>query len=436
MTAFSPAPFRVQSIAFAFPGNPGAIPLRDLTTLTFLGDQPEWTALGRRVPAAFAGGSRPGIRVVFASLGAAPAEPAKVWRIVARSKLGPGVAEQEVSLLFDQTGQTAPVEFQLDAALPEEIGQLALEWSWEASDGSTSCQLGVTSQELLISWKPALAPSAWLTSNEPGDGPAGQPDAVWTYTQIMQWSCSFAAGRHGEEAICDALLSGLPDTGLQYAISAWNVHDMLQQGGGYCGGWFRMFQAMAGSQGVAIERRFIAVDWRQESADEARWCALVVEAPGLNREKPAENPSTFHDVDRHPVRTSSVERHRQRRYRFWGVPGKVFDGHCVNFLQAAGRWILYDASFQIRAELENFSLPPSDPRHSLPVDGLGSFKEAYLDVAVNFMLGTLEHAGKLFRTLHPDPQSPAFRAGTTRNGLTMDTALLPKRGAQLTFYWL
>ena len=436
MTASSTAPFVVQSIAFAFPGNLGAIPLRDPATLSFLGDQPEWNAAGRTVSAAFVRGTRPTVRVVFARRATGQPIPKGVWRVGARGNEGPGIAERELVLAFDQGGQSAAVEFRLDAPLPDVIGTARLEWSWWATDGSASYELGLTRHDLLLAWKPAIAPAVWLSPKEPGNGPADQPGAAWTYLPIMQWTCEWAEGEDSEVGICDAILAGLPESGLQYAIGAWNVYDMLEKHGGYCGGWFRMFQAMAGAHGVTLERRFMAVDWRVESAEQARWCAIVVEAPGLNRTDPAENASTFHDIDERLTPNSPVERHRQRRYRFWGVPGKVFDGHCINFLRSGGHWILYDASFLIRVELAQFSLPASDPTRSLPVEALGDFKEAYLDIAVNFMLGSLEHEGKLFRTRHPDPKSRRFRHGTTRNGLTLDTALIPKRDALITFYWI
>ena len=435
MAASAPAPFALQSVAFAFPANPGAIPLRDPASLAFLGDQPEWNAAGRAVPVAFVRGTRPSVRVVFALATGQPI-PKGVWRIGARGKSGPGITERELALVFDSGGQTGPLEFQLDAPLPDSLGKAELKWSWWAGDGTTTYDLGVTRHELLLAWKPAIAPAVWLSPKEPGNGPADQPDAVWTYLPIMQWTCEWAQGKDAEQEICDAILAGLPESGLRYAVGAWNVYTMFQKGGGYCGGWFRMFQAMAGAHGILLERRFMAVDWRVETAEQARWCAIVVEAPGLNREEPEEHASTFHDIDERLKANSPVERHHQRRYRFWGLPGKVLDGHCINFLRSEGGWILYDASFLIRAELKEFSLPASNPTRALPVEALGDFKEAYLDRAVNFMLGSLQHDGKLFRTLHPDPQDPAFQDGVTRNGLTLDTAGIPKRDAVITFYWI
>ncbi|HEV8148633.1 MAG TPA: hypothetical protein VGP61_00460 [Gemmatimonadales bacterium] len=435
MPASSPAPFALQSVAFGYPDNPGAIPLRDPVSLSFLGDQPEWNAAGRGVPAAFVRATRATIRVVFARASGQPI-PQGVWRIGARGQSGPGIAERELAVAFDSAGQTGPLEFRLDAALPDSIGKAALEWSWWASDGNTTYTLGVTRHELLLAWKPAIAPAVWLSPKEPRDGPPDQPAANWTYLPIMQWTCEWAEGKDSPEKICDAILAGLPESGLRYAVGAWNVSAMLQKHGGYCGGWFRMFQAMAGAHGIMLERRFMAVDWRREPAEQARWCAIVVEAPGLNRKEPEENASTFHDIDERLTESSPVERHHQRRYRFWGIPGKVLDGHCINFLRWEGRWILYDASFGIRAELREFSLPASDPTHALPVEALGDFKEAYLDLAVNFMLGSLEHEGKLFLTQHPDPQDPGFQNGVTRNGLSLDTTRIPKRDALITFYWI
>ncbi|MGH3163748.1 MAG: hypothetical protein ACRDOC_17840, partial [Streptosporangiaceae bacterium] len=85
-------------------------------------------------------------------------------------------------------------------------------------------------------------------------------------------------------------------------MPAWDVPSMLATGGGYCGGWYRMFQAMAGAQGVPVKRRAFLVNWQNESRGRQRWCALVVKHPGINRAVPVEGPSTFHDVRRRPVR--------------------------------------------------------------------------------------------------------------------------------------
>ncbi len=432
------APFTIRSIGFAFAGNPGLIPLRDPATQRFLGDPPEWDAAApdQAKPAGFVRGSRPQVQVWFGRDPTTGPVPGTCWRIGARGSEGPGIAEQELTLEFDATGRSGPHRFTLDAPLPPRIGVCRPAWSWYAASPGGDASLAITRHEFLLAWRPPIAPAVWATLQEPRDGPPDDPAAAWTWLPILRWTSEWAADQDDEERICDAIFAGLPSSGLRYAVAAWNVLAMLQKGGGYCGGWFRLFQAMAGAHGITLDRRFMAVDWREESDQQARWCAIVVEAPGLNRNEPEEDASAFHDCDERPLGTSPVRTRHQRRYRFWGSPGKVFDGHCLNFLRSRGRWILYDPSFLIRAELTGFTLPPSDRSRRVPVEALGDFKEQYLDRAMRFMLGSLHHGHRLYRTIHPDPNAPDFHAGRTRNGLTVETALIEKRDAVITFYWL
>ena len=426
-------PFRLHSIAFGFPGNPGAIPLRDPRTARFLGDTPEWNAAGRSVAVAFVRGSRPRLRVRFARGSSNPRAAGSV-AVGARSSNGPGVAERTVRLRFAANGISAPVDLALDRPVHDRVGRVAHEFSWYVRDNNGERSLGTTRHEWLRALKPPIPPADWASLKEPRQGPRGQPDAPWVYLPIMQWTCDWGTDRGDERELCDALLDALPRSDLRYAVPAWNVRDMLLKGGGYCGAFYRLFQALAGAQGVYLERRQLGVDWRIERGAQARWCAIVVETAGLNRKEPAEAASTFHDVDRRPVSRSRIETERVRRYRFWGIPGLVGDGHSLNFLQSGGRWHVYDASFLLRAELRGFKLPPANPTRSLPVSQQGNFKQAYLDKAVNFMLGSLQHDGRLYATEHPDPEAPGPPGGTTRNGLSVKTTLLP--GDRITFYWV
>ncbi len=428
--------FQLHSIAFAFPGNRGTIPLRDPRTSRFLGDTPEWNAEGRSVAVAFVRGSRPRLRVCFARDRINPGAGGPVT-VGARSRNGPGVAEQRMRLRFGKTGISAPVDFALDRHVHDVVGRIDHEFHWYARDSRGERPLGITRHEWMRAWKTPIPPTYWASLKEPRNGPPGQPDVPWVYLPIMQWSCDWGTSSGSERELCDALLAGLPKSGLQYALPAWNVRDMLLQGGGYCGAFYRMFQALAGAQGVHLERRQIGVDWRLEPANQARWCAIVVENPGLNRKRPAEGPSTFHDIDRRPLARCRIDRELVRRYRFWGIPQQVGDGHSLNFLFSGGRWYLYDASFQLRVALRGFTLPAANPRRRVPVGRLGNFKAAYLDRAVNFMLGSLDHRGKLFATRHPDPEAPpGSRAKQTHNGLTVKTSLIEEAGARITFYWV
>ena len=213
----------------------------------------------------------------------------------------------------------------------------------------------------------------------------------------------------------------------------------MQAGGGYCGGWYRMFQAMAAAQGVRVERRSYLVDWRVEPDDVARWCAIVVSDPGVNRHRPLEESSTFHDANMGPGKDRPVQRFDVHRYRFWGHPGQLADGHCVNFLRHKGQWYLYDASFRTQpVALRHFRLPSPNPKRRLAVEHQGNFQGAYLNHAVGHLLGTLRHGDRLYRTERPLPGPTAStpQRGFTFNGLSVKTALIPARWRNITFYWM
>lgn len=429
-------PLRVASVQFAFDGNPAAIPLRDPVTLDFLGATPEWTLAGSRQPAAFVAGSRPHVRVVFRRTPALQAD-AGPWQIGARGHLGPGLVPRTVRLRFNAQGNSQPVEFRFTDAIPHGIVAARRHWRWYAVCNGQRHALGITRHLVYHARRRPISPASWAVTSERRQGPFGNPDAPWVYLPLMQWTCRWAAGRRGDKAICDAIIANVKYSGLRYAEAAWNVGQMLQVGGGYCGGWFRMFQAMAGAQGVRVQRRAFLVDWRMEHRDIMRWCAIVVSAPGLRRKRPAEAASVFHDSNVGRAKRDPIQRFHVRRYRFWGLPGAKADGHCINFLQHNGRWYLYDACFFAKpVALSNFTLPRTSAERTIAVERQGTFQRVYLNRAVSHMLGSLRHGRRLFKTDHPDPAEPQFTSNITRNGLTVKTAIIPSRWRNITFYWM
>ncbi len=436
MTLPIATPIQLHSLSFGFPGNPGSIPLRDPKTLDFLGDTPEWTAEGRSVPAAFVAGTKPTVRAVFARNPASPPLQAFPLLLTAASQNAP-VKPVETVLQFDPRGQSNPVDFTLAQPLPVQSGKITVTWNWQLTTGETATPIARSTHEFFLTWRMPVLPYTWAWKAEPSEGPAVDPNIPWVYLPIMQWVCDWTAGLEDEKAICDAVLARVRESGLVYAGPGINVRQMLLTGGGYCGAWYRMFQAMVGAHGVTVQRRTIAVDWRSEALDTARWCAIVVENPGLNRTVPLEDPSTFHDVDQEPVDTAPVADATERRYRFWGSPTRIGDGHCVNFLHYQGTWYLYDACFMTEAiPLPGFTLPLPNPRVPVSVAGLGPFKTAYLDRAVTYMMGSLYNHGTLIAVRFPKASDPHWRAPTLENGLTVQTAVLPEGEDTITFYWL
>ena len=428
--AQTPTPFSIASIHFAFAGNPGAIPLRRATG-EWVGETPEWTwTLGRR-PVALVGGSRPRVRLIFRRT-PGPPSPNGSWLVACRAHQGVGSRSRRVRLVFGPDGRSQPVDFRLDGSVPAGIGEARWHWHWTATGSGRLRRIGDTRHHLFHTLRRAVPAARWAAASEL----AGEGDPHWTYLPLMRWTCRWAAGLRSDKSICDAILAALPRSGLKYGVAAWNTGEMLQAGGGYCGGWYRMFQAMAGAQGVTVERRAMHVDWRVEHQGIMRWCALVVSAPGLNQRRPVELPSVFHDSNRGPSQGDPVQRFRVRRYRFWGHPGELADGHCPNFLRHRGRWYLYDASFMGRpVALSGFQLPRPDTTRAVAVEDQGNFQRAYLDKAVGHLLGSLRHVDHYYETRRPDPDHPQFNSLTTENGLSVKTSIIPPRWRNITFYW-
>ena len=435
MPAKQPA-LSIASVQFCFAGNPAVIPLRDPVTLAYRGETPEWTSSGARHPAAFVGGSRPGVRVVFRQ-GSGLDASGGTWSIGARGANGHGLVERTVRLEFGAGGLSQPVDFRFERPVPRGIGAVRRHWTWFAERAGVRHALGVTRHHVYHTWRRPVRSTSWAIPSERTPGPFGRPDLPWVYQPLMHWTCRWAAGRSSEKSICDEIIVNVRRSGLRYAVGAWNVGQMLTAGGGYCGGWFRMFQAMAGVHGVRVRRRAFLVDWRMEHRDIMRWCAIVVSAPGLGRRKPAEAASLFHDSNFGRFKRDPIQRFRVHRYRFWGHPGSKADGHCINFLQHRGRWYLYDTCFFDRPiALRHFTIPRTSATRTIAVEHMGGFQRAYLNHAVGHMLGSLRHAGKLYKTEHPDPQQPQFTSADIRNGLSVRTSIIPGRWRNITFYWM
>src|SRR5262249_43658533 len=158
------------------------------------------------------------------------------------------------------------------------------------------------------------------------------------------WTCEWAAGQGDEKEICDAIIANVRHSGLHYGrttpVPVRNVRELLIEREAMCGVWYKAFQQMAHCHGVFVHRRMFRVDCRPMPGGEQHWCAIVVCDGGLNRSQPTHPESDFHDNDSgvFPLPTGVVLTTRtERRYRFWGWPNRIFDGHCVNFLEHGGR---------------------------------------------------------------------------------------------------
>jgi hypothetical protein len=409
------APFAVHSIHFAFPGS-AAIRLKDPATDEEVGHTPEWCAQPPRDElAAYVRDTRASIQVVFRGDPAADGTYA-----VGADGFPIQVEERQVNLTFDPAmGLSNSVVLRLRNRVPNRIGLHLTRFDWFVRSPASSplCLLGgTTSHRICTTWK-RMQPH-----------PADRLEE-WVYKQVAEWTCEWAAGLDDEKAICDAILGNLPRCGLRYGIDQWHVREMLLGGGGWCGGWYHLFQQMAHCQGVFVHCRCFLVDWREQTNGEVLWCALVVREGGLNQPQPTHPPSEFHDNDTEfPITTPVLLTTRnEARYRFWGRPGDYQDGHCINFLEHRGRLYLYDASFCIGPIEIDAPLPPDDYSVLGGVQ-LSSFKAGYLDRAVAYMLGTLYNGSTLHRSDHL----------RQTNGMSVRTDLIPtvvRGNPGLTFYW-
>ncbi len=419
------APFQVYSVHFDFAGGQ-AIRLRDPATNQFIGASPEWLAAGRDELAAYVRATRPEIQVVFRGLPAADGT-----YTVGADGTPVQVEERQVTLAFNVgTGLSSPVVFRASNSLPDQIGihSTKLDWYIREQPGPAYCPpVGTSTHCIATSWRGfATGPAAEV----------GQPN--WVYRPLMEWTCQWAAGQDNEKAICDAIIRNLPASGLRYGIPAYDIRQMLELGGGMCGGWYQMFQQMARCQGVFVHRRRFVVHWRVLPKNEIFWCAIVIRSGGLNQPQPTVSPSEFHDNDSvFPITTSApLETRVERRYRFWGEPiidppDWYGDGHCINFLEYQRRLYLYDACFGGGPFEIDSPLPPDD----YSIFGgmqLSSFKAQYLNAAIDYMLGSVYNGDDFHQTVPPSPGIPAT------NGMTLKTACIPDvvhGNSGVTFYW-
>ena len=444
MTQGRTAPVSLYSIAFAFDGAGDAILLRDERDDLLVGGTPEWTAAaGSRALAAYARGAKPAIHVVLArprnsaSPGDREADALEggctVW---ATGAGGPGIEPLTIPLQADAEGFTPPLAFRLER-LPDASGVLDVSWSWRARVGSEEFAIGTSKHKICLTAGRPRDPAAWLGLRHPERVGLDAKGLPWTYSRIVEWTCEWAAGLEDDKAIVDAILWHLPRSGLKYAVHLEHnsVREMLFWGGGFCGAWARMFQAMAASQGVFVERRSFWVDWRLHRALEREcWCALVIGEGGVNRTEPNWDSNTWHDGD-WPFDGKTVRDFTAKRYVFWGSPNKLVDGHTINVLSRSdGSHYLYDPSFVLGPILLDRPLPASDPKKRVDVADLGTFGTHYLGSYEAYLLGVLPRASHA--SAGPVAKGPAHpRGDPLADGVTIPAGRLAPHRDALTFFW-
>ena len=388
-----------------------AIELRDPETNLRVGAAPEWDAAGRNEVAAYLKATRPNLRVIFQGTPAANG----VYTVGADG-VPFQVEELQVDLVFDPvTGCSAPQVFQANGPLPDAIGlhPAKLDWYVRTAPSPSVCPpVGTSTHSICTSWKA-------MTEDD------DQDLETWVYEPIMRWTCEWAAGCDDEKAICDAIIRNVESSGLRYGLPLRvfdNVRAVLRNGGGMCGDWYMVFQQMAHSQGVFVHRRAFMTEWRVLPNGEEYWCAIVICRGGLNQPRPTHDESEFHDNHTgFPIAGQiPLLRRWQHRYRFWGRPRRVDDGHCVNFLEYGGDVYLYDACFGVGPILLPSGLPVADENVTSAAADVSAFRASYLDNAVDYMLGSVYNGPDFHRTFGPPDVPPEGQ-----NGMTVRTRDIP-----------
>lgn len=419
-----PAPFKVYSIQFNFEGSE-AIDLKDHISNSYIHTTPEWDEDGRDEPAAYIRNTHPHIKVIFRKLGDLGID---TFTIGANGTLG-GVTPQEITLVFNSSGLTDQIEFELGSPLPNAIGKhrVSLEWYARLNSSENKVLIGNTFHTICTTWK-TMEPKPSEGLND------------WVYKEPMLWTSEWASGKDNEKDICDTIIQKLYLSGLKYGVGAWDVRSVLINGGGMCGGWYKMFPHLAHCQGVYVHSRCYLVDWRTFPNNEVNWCAIVIKSAGLNQSQNPSSSTEFHDDNTaYPITTTTpIGTVTDKRWRFYGRSGGIYDGHCINFLVYNEKLYLYDPSFGTGPfEIASFTGfdAPLPPKNFTIVGGnqLSNFKSNYLNTAIDYMMGSLLDGNGVF--------FPCVVYGT--NGITVKTSVIQDNVSfsdgqvrdGITFYW-
>jgi hypothetical protein len=345
-----------------------SIPLKDHQTDMNV-PKPEFIYQTRNEPAAYIKNSVITVKVKFTGMNGITSA-----KIKAEGGLG-GLPEQTVSF---SGGESPVIEFTANNALPNRISVNNISWNWKCKDvngsGSEEVSMGFTSHEI------------YTTNAEPSNPPI--------YKKPMKWTCEWATGLSDEKDICDAIISNLWRSGLHYGRRGWTVDQILDNGGGMCGGWYKMFQHMCDAQGVFVHAIFYQLKNDAAPPPEVKWAGIDILDPGLNNLEPTDTHNVWwvdnvYPKPRYFGDTSGADDveyvSNKKVYRFFAGVG---DGHCVNFLEYGGQIYLYDPSFGHGPFSNTFTSIPSGDKTG---EDLSDFREHYFNTAVDHLYGYIEY---------------------------------------------
>lgn len=380
---------RVERIKFYWGPSSGAIQMLDHETDKVL-PVPEWDYSARiNKPACYVRNTQFVIQAQFKLLRYTNfVSRVRIW---ANGSLG-GVEEKLVTF---KNGWSDYVAFTVNEPLPNYVCVTNVTWNWYYRDvnglGTAPTKMTVSStHEIIAVWKTPLYT------------PIYEKVVRWT----TQW-CTGAGDLNTTKDICDSIISKEYLSGLHYGYPAWSVDDILDIGGGMCGGWYKMFHEMAAGQGVYVYDRCYILKRDCAPSPEIKWIGIVIKDPGLNNPEPTWPVRWWYDVDGKYPYPSDLDIHAvyEKRYIFYSP----YDGHCVNFLLFEGKVYLYDASFGTGPWAEPFDHIPSGDYKGT---ALHNFRVNYHDIAIDHMEGTIYKAGGTTATLDvkssliPDLRNP------------------------------
>jgi len=329
-------------------------------------DSPEYVRNGINKPAAYVKNTTLSVQARFEA--ATPLNEVTIW---AEGSFG-GLASQKVD--FGGPGSSSYVTFTAPRKLPDRVGITNVAWKWKYRDATgITRDMGKSSHVIYTAHKTPLHTPV--------------------YRELMEWTCDWATDAKNEKQIADSVIRRLSRSGLQYGKAAWTTGDILDTGGGMCGGWSAMFADMMGAQGVYAPNRCFILQADAAASPEIKWECIVIKAPGLNRREPAVDVHEWRDVNRksaypNPVyagdssRADDVRYAAEKRYAFFSP----YDGHCINFLQYNGKVYLYDPSFGGGPYNNTFTSIPSG---SMSGTALDKFRKNYHDKAIDHMGGVV-----------------------------------------------
>jgi hypothetical protein len=190
-----PPPFEIASIEFNYDKS-GAITLKDHVSGNLV-PKPEYIKGSRNEPAAYAAGSLPKIKVVLRKLaGYTPG----AYAIGAIGNLG-GVRRKSLTPVFQPSGLSDSIEFELMWPLPGNVGKPSISINWYARKVSVAdipVQVGSANHKLYLT--------------------LGQPAVPWVqevpWVGALEVACGWAAGAANQDMATAGITQGLNSTPL------------------------------------------------------------------------------------------------------------------------------------------------------------------------------------------------------------------------------